>query len=249
MPILDKDQKAKGTPEKKVGMKKKVVKKIVKKKAEKKEAAKKEEVAVEATLTAEETEVVNNTAKAEGQKRKRNEESSEEPKQKKGKIKPKQGGVKLEGDLLKIHLKREEENCARTLLISTNPPTITGALSVRVRQIGLCTAEFKTKAEALKKKAELEKQEGIKLVKHPEVKKGDRMVNPMKLYIEHVPEEITEEDLKEAFPTARAVSLNSERRYANPTFETKEEAEKVFREKENFKLNGIKLAVLFSNKG
>ncbi|XP_047484285.1 uncharacterized protein LOC125035995 [Penaeus chinensis] len=253
MPILDKGQKAKGTPEKKGAMKKKAAMKKeagVKKKAGKKEAeAKIEEVEVEAAPTTEETAAEKNAASVEGQKRKRNDESSEEPKKKKGKIKAKHGGVKLEGDLLAIHLKREEDNCARNLLISTNPPPITGALTVRVRQYALCVAEFKTKAEALKRKEELEEEEGVKMVKHPEVRKGDRLVNPMKLYIEYVPEETTEEDLKEAFPTAKAINFNSERRYANPIYETKEEAEKVFREKEDFQLKGIQLAVLFSNKG
>lgn len=206
-------------------------------------------MAVEATPTKEETAEAQNETKAEGQKHKINEESSEEPKRKRGRIRLKQEGVKLEGDLLAMHLKREEEGCARTLLISTNPPAIAGALTVKIRQFGLFVAEFRTKAEALKKKKELEAQEGTKMIQHPEVKQGDRIVNPRKLYIDHVPEEVTEEDLKKAFPTAIVVNLNSERHYANPVFETKEEAEKVFREKENFKLKGLKCLVLYSNKG
>ncbi|XP_042889662.1 uncharacterized protein LOC122264680 isoform X2 [Penaeus japonicus] len=235
-----------------------------KKKEMKQQSAEKENKEKEATLPVEEK--AQDEAKGGKKKRvrrKKRKNSTAEPAEsqspdKKAKLESTDTGTKnkkkknvnepmvLEGDLLSIYLKREQENNERTLLICTKAPEVKDAISFRIKQVGSYFAEFKTKEEAKKNKKELEKLEGIQSVTHPTVKEDKRTVNPCRLYIHHVPSEVTLEDLQEAFSTAEGVKFNSAKGYATPFYSTKEETEKAFRGAENLVVKGYKLNVLYS---
>lgn len=232
----------------------------------------KEEMEVEDTK--EEAEAENTEAKAEGgekskrrRKRKRSEKvedpeakENESPKKKK-KTNPDVPDEKLElaGELLDIYSKRKTSICERTLIVrlkkfksdyfKTRPDIFKDAIFYGVKFGKMCFVIYKSKAEAQKKLTELQKSPDVQIARNWEQRDIVATVNPYTLFVEHLPEETTEEELQKVFPTATAMHYNSDKRFVNLAFSTKKDAETVFRESENLKMKGVGIIVLFGKYG
>ncbi|XP_047484255.1 uncharacterized protein LOC125035973 [Penaeus chinensis] len=249
------------------------------KKVEAKEAKEEMEVEdakekVEAEEAKENAEAEDTKEKAEGgekakrrRKRKRSEKpedteakENESPKKKK-KTNPNVPDEKLEltGELLGIYAKRKTSICERTLIVrmkkfkaeyfKTRPDIFKDAVSYGVKFGKMCFVIYESKAEAEKKLTELQKSPDVQIARQWDQRQIIATVNPYTLFVEHLPEGTTEEDLQKTFPTTTAMHYDAGKRFVNLAFSTKEDAETVFRKSEDLKMNGAGITVLFGKYG
>ncbi|XP_037799409.1 uncharacterized protein LOC119594420 [Penaeus monodon] len=167
--------------------------------------------------------------------------------------------VELAGELLGIYAKRKTSICERTLIVrmkkfkseyfKTRPEIFKDAVSYGVKFGKMCFVIYKSKAEAEKKLAQLQKSPEVQIARQWDQREIVATVNPYTLFVEHLPEGTTEEELQETFPTATAMHYDAGKRFVNLAFSTKEDAETVFRKSENLKMKGAGITVLFGKYG
>ncbi|XP_063599171.1 uncharacterized protein LOC134775543 [Penaeus indicus] len=167
--------------------------------------------------------------------------------------------LELEGELLDMHAKRKTDTCERTLVIKMKkfkqeyikqrPDICKDALFYGIKFGKLCFAVYKSKAEAEDKLTELKKNPEVNYAWHWKQQQINATVNPYTLFVEHLPEGTTKEELQKMFPSATVIHYDANKLFVNLAFSTKEDAETIFRESENLKLKGVGIIVLFGKYG
>ncbi|XP_037799410.1 uncharacterized protein DDB_G0286299-like [Penaeus monodon] len=167
--------------------------------------------------------------------------------------------LELEGELLDMHAKRKTDISERTIIIrmkkfkqeyiKQRPDMCKDALFYGIKFGKLCFVVYKSKAEAEKKLSKLKKNPEVNHAWHWKQQQINATVNPYTLFVEHLPEGTTEEELQKTFPTATTICYDTDKHFVNLAFSTKEDAETVFRESKNLKMKGVGITVLFGKYG
>ncbi|XP_042889660.1 nucleolin-like isoform X3 [Penaeus japonicus] len=165
----------------------------------------------------------------------------------------------LKGELWDLFCKRKNEISERTLIVrlkkfsagflKRRPECLQDAVHYGTKYRSLCVAVYKTKAETEKKKAELEKNEDVQLVRLWTQREMSPEVNPYTLFSDNVPVGTTREMLQKAFPTAIDMKFMPGNGCVNLAYKTKKAAETAFREADKVEVNGVRLCVLYGKYG